>query len=393
MAAVRASRSPAATPVIARADARRDRQRLARRRIRTAARDVVVAVPGRAARRSVLRGVRAAPARRRSTTSRVADRADGGAPGRSRRDDLARAAAGRAVVDRRRRRRRGIATCCAARLPDAASSTLPMPLAAAAARLAAARIRSAPRRRTRSGRSTSAGPTPSSRANARGGRRAPPDRHRRSRSSAAADAGRSRGRRGAAAPDVHQPLGRRGDPLGAREHRRRAAVRRARRRGRAGRATARAGWSSTSCTSTASPSTPRGGGRASPGALLDRVMRDAVAAGARGATLEVRRSNEAARGAVRGPGVPRRRRAPRLLPGSARRRARFCGTGSCRGVASRQTAEHRRYGRGRNACGRVRRSSAPLSCRERSPVEAGTGARDEQRRRSMADAQLRLKTT
>ncbi len=57
---------------------------------------------------------------------------------------------------------------------------------------------------------------------------------------------------------------------------------------------ARAGWSSTKCTSTTWPCCPelRRGGVAS--ALLERVLADGAAKGARRATLEVRRSNEAA---------------------------------------------------------------------------------------------------
>ena len=119
----------------------------------------------------------------------------------------------------------------------------------------------------------------------------------------AADARRSRRRRRPAAPDVHQSLGRRRDSLGAREHRRRASVR------ACAAATARsspiapAGWSSTSCTSTASPSTSswrRQGAGATAARRACSTTRPA--AGATAATLEVRQSNAAARALYEGLG-------------------------------------------------------------------------------------------
>ena len=166
-------------------------------------------------------------------------------------------------------------------------------------RLAAARQADRADRRTRFGRSTSAGPTRCSRVSAPPRMPADEPRPLQPRRARTPDARR---RGGAAAADVHQSLERSRRFAGSSTN---TDVARlyvgARPLGRSW-PTARAGSCSTSCTSTAWRSTRPWRRRGSAAGCSPYVFADAAAAGATKATLEVRRSNLAARAFYEGLG-------------------------------------------------------------------------------------------
>ena len=112
---------------------------------------------------------------------------------------------------------------------------------------------------------------------------------------------------------VHQPMDACNVSVGAGKPRasRFAFWRGTRAAGRSG--SARSGASSTSCTSTISRCCRNSVDSGSPSALLTFVLQKGAELGARRATLEVRRSNDAARACLRALRLHRRRRAPRLL--------------------------------------------------------------------------------
>ena len=159
-------------------------------------------------------------------------------------------------------------------------------------------------------------------------------------------------------------------------------------RGRSGRRTARAGSSSTSCTSTVSRSTSASGGRASPGGSCDQVVRDAVAEGARmrharGAPVERGRRGRCTRAwgsewRVCGETTIRIRARTRLI--LWHRTSRSWQLGAEPGIA------------GPEPCGGSR--SVALGCRAGAAGSRQGEARGsliaKNRRRSMADSQLRL---
>ena len=130
---------------------------------------------------------------------------------------------------------------------------------------------------------------------------------------------RPRRRRRAPAPDLHESVGRRGDSMGAREHGRGTSLRDARPGRHVSSPTARAGWCSTSCTSTAWPSMSTSATKVWPGGCSSTCWPRPPT---RGRTP--RRSRSVARTgrprALRGPWLRRRGCSARLLPGSARRR-------------------------------------------------------------------------
>ena len=277
-------------------------------------------VPRRPARRRVRRRVRRDAARVRSTTARVAARRRA-----SRRPTTSRRAGARCagaapitIVGDGARRYRGRRS--AARLPDVAIVD-----AADAARRR--RPRGSPRgtrRGRRAARAAADLPPPARRrAGARArAKRAPADRARRTFTIA----------RASTADDLAavEALQRQTftNPWGAEAIRwelentdvARLYVMRDARRARSS-PTARAGWSSTSCTSTAWRSIEPGAGAGSRAGCSQHVLRDAVAPAARGGDARGAAVERRGARAVRRPRIPRRRRAARLLPGSARGRA------------------------------------------------------------------------